>query len=301
MTKVAENKKIEEEEEVKEEKEKEEEIIDISDVLDKLPLTILQEICERNHIKDTRTKKICIQNIIQNAIKKGIKEYFYNEISKEDIRLCLEELKNPTIEKHNNKSKMLEELKKEIKKEEELVNGGDFFSFLLKLNKKILIEFSSSLEFKFLNENEIKKEEIIELIKEEILIFGLTEIFNSILSDLISKILKILNLKIFKKKSENILNILSLNFPHLKIEIEKQEEKEEEEKKEKKEIKKVEFKKGVTFQDLYDSYYTNELSDYCLKNNLKKSGSKKDLIKRILKFLNFDIKEESKNKKRKRE
>eukprot|EP01080_Neovahlkampfia_damariscottae_P000194 gene194-4440_t len=269
----------------------EEEVMNISDILDKLPVSILHDICDRNHIKETRTKKHCIQSIIQSSIQKGIKEYFFNEISKEDIRLCLEQLKKETIE-HNNKSKMLEELKKEIKKEK------DLFSFLLKLNLKTLIEFTSSLGFKFLKEEEeLKKEEIIELLKEEILIFGLTQTFNIILSESILKILKYLNLKNLKNKLNNIKNILSLNYPHLKNELNEQEE----EKEEKKEIKKVEFKKGITFQDLYDSYYTNELSDYCLKNGLKKSGSKKELIKRILNYLNFDIKEEVKSKKRKNE
>lgn len=49
------------------------------------------------------------------------------------------------------------------------------------------------------------------------------------------------------------------------------------------------IKKGITYQDMFQQYLRQELFDWCKKNGLKVSGSKPELIKRILAYLDGDI------------
>ncbi|KAM9964266.1 hypothetical protein ACTFIW_004022 [Dictyostelium discoideum] len=58
------------------------------------------------------------------------------------------------------------------------------------------------------------------------------------------------------------------------------------------------LKKGLTYHDIFQHFYVDELSEYCRKHGMKVSGNKKDLINRILRFLNDGIKEVPKPKKR---
>ncbi|KAM9982037.1 hypothetical protein ACTFIY_004336 [Dictyostelium cf. discoideum] len=77
-------------------------------------------------------------------------------------------------------------------------------------------------------------------------------------------------------------------------------------KKESKPPKKITFsktkprslKKGVTYHDIFQHFYVGELSEFCRKHGMKISGNKKDLINRILRFLNDGIKEVPRPKKR---
>jgi len=58
-------------------------------------------------------------------------------------------------------------------------------------------------------------------------------------------------------------------------------------------IKKPKIRIGVTYQDLFQHYYNPELTDYCKKNDLTCTGSKKILINRILAHLKAENKENS--------
>jgi len=51
---------------------------------------------------------------------------------------------------------------------------------------------------------------------------------------------------------------------------------------------KEEIQKGITYQDIYQHYYREELLEWSKKNGLKVTGSKKQLILRILAFLEGD-------------
>ncbi|KAN0036625.1 hypothetical protein ACTFIV_001927 [Dictyostelium citrinum] len=57
------------------------------------------------------------------------------------------------------------------------------------------------------------------------------------------------------------------------------------------------LKKGLTYHDIFQHYYVDELSEFCRKHGMKISGNKKELINRILRFLNDGIKEVPKPKK----
>jgi len=49
------------------------------------------------------------------------------------------------------------------------------------------------------------------------------------------------------------------------------------------------IKKGISYQDIFQHYYFEEIQEWCRENDLKVSGTKPDLIKRILSFLDGDI------------
>jgi hypothetical protein len=49
------------------------------------------------------------------------------------------------------------------------------------------------------------------------------------------------------------------------------------------------IKKGVSYQDLFQWYPLPDLVEYCRENELKVSGTKPEVIKRILAFLDGDI------------
>jgi len=77
-------------------------------------------------------------------------------------------------------------------------------------------------------------------------------------------------------------------------------------KKEKKELKvsdkQPNIKKGISKIDLHHWYYRNELGDWCKENGLKNTGNKKELVDRILEYLDDPAKakekaEKAKNKK----
>jgi len=53
--------------------------------------------------------------------------------------------------------------------------------------------------------------------------------------------------------------------------------------------KKKAIEKGITFEDIFQHYYTNEVRDYCKEHDIKTGGKKGDLIKRILAFLDGDL------------
>jgi hypothetical protein len=246
---------------------------DMQDILESLPNTLIEELCDANNIKSSKNKKSRVENILKFSYNKGVKEFLEVELQKEDIATCLEFLNISSP--NGNKKTMTDLLKKEIKKEEKI---STFFN---KLNEKVLVEFCTSLRCQP-NES-MEKEQMIQLLIEEILILGYKICFGSMLKSFLVEVCEALDITIGRKKAPELINeIIGLNYPHLIG----QKEQEEEEEEEKEEVKKAEFKKGVTFQELYDSYYTNELSDFLKKNNQKYSGSKKILIRRIISFLN---------------
>jgi len=62
--------------------------------------------------------------------------------------------------------------------------------------------------------------------------------------------------------------------------------------------KKKPLEKGVTYDDIFQHYYVNEVRDYCKANGLKSSGKKKELINRILAYLNGEDEETKKKSSR---
>jgi hypothetical protein len=52
---------------------------------------------------------------------------------------------------------------------------------------------------------------------------------------------------------------------------------------------KLPLEKGITYQDVFQHYYQNELIQFCRDHGLKSTGSKSKLIQRILNYLNSGI------------
>ncbi|EGC31658.1 hypothetical protein DICPUDRAFT_156466 [Dictyostelium purpureum] len=61
--------------------------------------------------------------------------------------------------------------------------------------------------------------------------------------------------------------------------------------------KKLPLKKGLRYHDIFQHYYVEELQSFCREEGLKISGTKKEVINRILNFLNHGIAEIPKGKK----
>jgi guanyl-specific ribonuclease Sa len=52
---------------------------------------------------------------------------------------------------------------------------------------------------------------------------------------------------------------------------------------------KPEIKKGITFDEIFQAYFLPELKDWCKQHGLKVTGNRRDIIKRILMFLDGDV------------
>jgi len=62
--------------------------------------------------------------------------------------------------------------------------------------------------------------------------------------------------------------------------------------------KKKPIEKGVTYDDIFQHYYVTEVREWCKAHELKTAGRKKELIKRILEYLNGEDAEDGEEKKK---
>lgn len=246
---------------------------DIEKVLDQLTNELLKELLLGHNMKKPKNtpKKNNIKEILDLAAKKGQATLFAN-LDKDTLKAALETLSKEELD-HDNKSKMLTDVKKHFSDK----GHKDFFKAL---NKETLVKFAAALEFE---EEEASKEELENALEEEILIAGLREVLNKMAKEFIVDAAKELNLAHSGSKKAVETRILAIAYPHLA-----DEEDDDKKKGEKKEEKKVQtdvskINKDSTFEDLYQ-YYQKDLHDWCESNGLKKTGTKKDLIHRMLKF-----------------
>lgn len=248
---------------------------DIEKVLDALTNQLLNELLLGHNIKKAKNtpKKSNIKEVLDLAAKKGQAILFAN-LEKEALKGALETLSKDELD-HDNKTKMLTEVKKNFTDK----GHKDFFKAL---NKETLVKFAAALEFE---EEEATKEELENALEEEILIAGLREVFGKMAKEFVVDAAKELRLAHSGSKKAVETRILAIAYPHLA-------EEEEDEKKKKGENKEGDKKvatdpskisKDDTFEDLYQ-YYTKDLHEWCEKNGLKKTGTKKDLIQRMLKY-----------------
>jgi len=258
----------------------------------KLKLHLLLQLCEGNNIKGLGKKptiKKCVGELIDSAIKKGSND-FISALDKELLKETLQTLGH--IVDHDSRTRLAKDFKTELDKYESL---HEFFG---KMDRKVLDKFGSHLGFE-IGSNE-PKSEVEDALSEEILINGCKLLFETMTRDFATDCAKELFLKYTLSKGDTINLVLGQSYPHLLSE--KKEKKEKKEKTEKKEIVKVNIKSGVESQQLHDSYYREELSKWCKDNGLKSNGSKKDLIKIILKYLqDGKLPEDKKKKKRKKQ
>jgi len=168
--------------------EKEKKPIELEDLLSKLKMTLLLQLCEGNSIKGiahSHAKKKVISAIVDHAVQKGEKE-FLASLEKEDIRAALLAL-GKTID-HDSKTRMHKELKEEI---DGLDNLADFFAKFK--DRKILEIFCGAVGFEL--GSDASNSEIEDALNEEILISGCKILFESMTKDYVTDVAKELKLK----------------------------------------------------------------------------------------------------------
>jgi len=246
---------------------------DITKVFEELTNQLLIELLSGNNVKKPKNtpKAKNIKEILDVAAKKGQNELFAN-LEKDALKAALETLSKEELD-HDNKSKMLIEVKKHF-------TDKGHKEFFKALNKETLVSFAAALEFE---EEEANKEELESAIEEEILIAGLREMLGKMAKEFIVDAAKELNLPHSGSKKAVETRILAIAYPHLA-----DEEDDDKKKKEKKEGTKTatdvsKINKDSSFEDLYQ-YYTKDLHDWCETKGLKKTGTKKELINRMLKY-----------------
>jgi hypothetical protein len=258
----------------------------IENVLESLKADLLKELVEGNDSKSKMgkapTKKKLSAKIMDIAEKKG-GEAFLGALDKEALRSALLQLENTDDLGHDSKTKMVQAFKDHVKK-------LTYEKMFLKLSAEVLDQFCEALEFK----EEGSKDEKIDALCEEITVNGLRQMFQTMATDFIKDVAKALDLSQNGSRIKIVDRILSEGYPHLK-ETAKDDKKEKGKKgkREKGDYANApsvdEIKKGIDFQQLYQ-YYTEQLKDWLKEKDLKSSGSKKDLCKRIEGYLNGDEK-----------
>lgn len=289
-------------EESESEEEEIEEEIEITKLLKKLKVGLLRELIEGNRgkVRKTAKKEKCVEVIMDLAYEEGNK-MFVTDLEKDLMKEIVEEYSDETI-KHSNKTKLLKELKELQEK------AGTPFDFFEKLPKKTLAKCTRHLGFELSKSS--AKSDLVGALEDEIIINGLTTLFDNMKKDYVADVAEEFDVSKSKSKKYIINQVLARSYSHLyDVVVESGRSSKKDKKKKKKApvvIKKPGFKKGVTYQEYYDAYYSKELQDWCREQKIKVSGNKKEVIRRIIRFLNGDtettrpLKPGEKRKKRKR-
>jgi len=246
-------------------------------VLEHFSVSLLKELLECNGEKKTKksaAKKALIQDVLSVAEKKGLAN-FYAVLGKDEMKAALTTINNEEPD-HNSKSKFLTDIKK-------YVSDNTVDKLFGALDQDTLVKFCACLSFE---EENASKAELESALKEEITIAGLRDIFESTNKAYMVDVAKCLGLPHTgtKKKIEN--SVLGLAYSDALEENEEEEEKKKKAKEDKNsettDITKI--NKDSTSDDLYQ-YYQANLVDYCKQEKLKVTGSKKELVQRIIKYL----------------
>eukprot|EP01027_Heterolobosea_sp_BB2_P022223 GEZU01032708.1.p1 GENE.GEZU01032708.1~~GEZU01032708.1.p1 ORF type:complete len:373 (+),score=228.89 GEZU01032708.1:131-1249(+) len=263
--------------------------------LQRLTAPLLQEVLKGNNIKITKssTKKDLAENFVESSLQKGI-QGFFDGLDKETLKDAVGQLEDAkSVAESNNQSKLLKAMK------DSLAKHKTFESFLEQFSMETLEAFCKSMEFQ---EETEEKEELVDAIVQEIIIIGAKSMLSKMTKDYINNIIDHLSLKKSGTKEDLINRFLAISFPHLEDDG-KDDENNNSSKKSAKSTtstKKVEIVQGVTKDQLLQTYYTTELRDWCKSKGLKVTGSRKELIDRIIAFLNGDEKNTKPNGKPKK-
>jgi len=125
-----------------------------------------------------------------------------------------------------------------------------------------------------------KKKELVDQTVELVNTFGLQTFFSKFEVHFLKDCLADLNLKCSTESKAKIIQALSSQTDAIgdgasrEVKFSKE---------------KRTIKKGITYQDIFQHYLLEEIQEWCRENELKVSGTKPDLIRRILAFLDGDI------------
>lgn len=265
-------------------------------MLDALKNDLLHELLEANNTKLAKNsgKKKLVEAFIKVSTDNG-RKFFFEKLG-EDKDLMKQVATSFGEVDHDSKSRFVTDLKK---KYDEL-GQVEFFK---KQTVDTLNKFCSMLGFK---EEDSSKDDLIAALGEELQANGALRAFEGMKKEFLVDVAKSLEIESKGGKTLLVKRIVGQVFAHFLEETQEEEEKKDKDskKKDKPAVEKKPIEKGITSEELYQ-YYTEELAEYAGKHNLSKSGTKKELIKRIKNFLNMTPEElaksqEKKKKKRRR-
>eukprot|EP00761_Pharyngomonas_kirbyi_P011299 gb/GECH01011324.1/.p1 GENE.gb/GECH01011324.1/~~gb/GECH01011324.1/.p1 ORF type:complete len:320 (+),score=81.65 gb/GECH01011324.1/:1-960(+) len=259
----------------------------LEELIQSLSNSLIKEILDGNSIKykASKGKKYLADLFAEHADRKGL-THFYESLDKDVLRAALECVDQAPD--HNNKQKMLNEFRAQLEK------NTSFEDFLQEMSKDVLEQLCAALGF----QTEGSEEEMMEALIEEVSIAGARELFNGMTKDYLLDCAHELKIKTTGSKTDLINRVLAKAFPVLKSEPASSSKQTS-----KPEVEKVPIKKGISRDELFQSYYLPELKEYCKKEGIKISGTRKQLADRILKYLSGEtetVKAGGKKKRRKR-
>lgn len=228
---------------------------------------------EHQDERGNKLNKKKMVNSISDAIESaGVKNLLAN-IKRDDLKKVVDEAKiDLKKDNPNSKAVLSKKLSAAIVKE----GINDF------LNEHVSVDVLKSIATELDVDASEKKEELVEEIGSAVRKVGMETYFGSFDVDLLQDVADDLGLKTHKTSNKRKLVECIVN--------KKDAPKEPKAKKPKVEFskKKKAIQKGVTYEDVFQHYYVGEVRDWCREHELKTSGKKGVLIKRILAFLDGD-------------
>ena len=275
-------------------------------------------------VTNTENASEMSNDLIDWAYEHGIKKFF-EQIEAKQLYKAMEEAGVKSITETDTKDTLCEKFLDAVEQD---TNGPE--GFLSKMSVKTLKAFVSILDFETDAEDQ---KQYSEDIADELLLNGTRLLLKPLDKNQLSKTATKLGLKHRETASRNAIEDLVLNQVFDGIVCEEPEKKEKKEKKEKTEKKKPNtrkskteketseksegkisreerdreirenrppLEKGITKDEIFQNYWANEIKDFCKENGIKTQGSKMDLIRRIVEFLDDPEKKGFTAKKRKR-
>jgi hypothetical protein len=213
---------------------------------------------------------------------------FINDVDVEKLKESMKEA-HVAVDKSASKNKLREQFLDAVSSDERGLEG-----FLGKMQLDTLKYFVKLLDFET---DASTKKQFADDIADEILLNGVQELFESMKLPDLKEAAKLIGVNSSGSKPMLLDRILNEAFPGILLDDvetkgkKKQTRTREEWKKirqeanEKIRANRPELKKGITKDEIFQNYWDQELKDFCVKHNLKKSGNKNELIKRILAYL----------------
>lgn len=229
--------------------------------LSKLSNKTIQELLEFNQVSFEKeaSKESLLLELKKISIQKGL-ESVLNYLSKEEMKKSIEAVGEKPAE---NKTKMFKDLKSYLKEK----GVEEYIQKLEDGQKKHILERGTKKNFE--NEQNLK-----DVFLQQVENDGLEKMLVNMQRKYLVEVSKELGLSEEGTKDQLIKKIFGF------------EEKKKEKIKEKKERGPLpEIKKGITYDEIFQAYFLEELKEYCKKEGLKLSGNRKEVIKRILAHL----------------
>jgi hypothetical protein len=261
----------------------------LAELMKKLSLPTLNTLVEGREVsvEQGANKTDIIDSLIDWCYETGIVK-FINDVDVEKLKESMKEA-HVAVDKSASKNKLREQFLDAVSSDERGLEG-----FLGKMQLDTLKYFVKLLDFET---DASTKKQFADDIADEILLNGVQELFESMKLPDLKEAAKLIGVNSSGSKPMLLDRILNEAFPGILLDDveakgkKKQTRTREEWKKirqeanEKIRANRPELKKGITRDEIFQNYWDQELKDFCVKHNLKKSGNKNELIKRILAYL----------------